>query len=180
MVSVEPNAEAILREWFKEPERWWKKDPDFDAHLATRWAGALSQAKKSQLDSWTNSARGALALVILLDQFGRNIHRDTPDMYAGDAKALAIADQAIACGYEVSLSPTERSFLYMPFMHSEDIRDQERSVQLFTALGMNVDFAVQHRDIVARFGRFPHRNAILERDSLPEEIEFLKQPGSSF
>lgn len=192
MTPIESDdAQAVLREWFGElgqdgsvdaahKARWWKKDPGFDAHLAKHFADALTRAKQGVLDGWTQTPRGALALVILLDQFGRNIYRGTPQMYAGDFKALTIAKQAIARRYDELLTPVERSFLYMPFMHSEDLSEQERCVELFTELGMNIDYAIQHRDIVARFGRFPHRNPILGRASTPEETEFLKQPGSSF
>ena len=126
------------------------------------------------------SDSGALALVLLLDQFARNLHRGTRQMYAGDEKALAVCRKVIDRGEDRSYSDDERQFLYMPLMHSEDHEAQRRSLEKFAELGSGLDYARHHAEIVFRFGRFPHRNAILGRQSTAEEIEFLKQPGSSW
>jgi uncharacterized protein (DUF924 family) len=174
------RPEAILREWFSDPDRWWAPDPAFDRHLRERHEHDVEAALRGDLDGWAQTPRGALALVILLDQIARNIYRGTPRMYAGDAKALATSLSVIESGEDRSLSEDERQFLYMPLMHCEDRALQERSLEKFRELGSSLDYAEQHAEVVFRFGRFPHRNAILGRASTPEEIEFLKQPGSSF
>lgn len=188
--------EDILEFWFgdESPEaladkakQWWQKSNDFDAHCGDRFGAALEQAKAGELDAWAETPRGALALVILLDQLSRNIHRDTAEMYAGDAKAIAVAAAAVEAGFDETLAPKLRSFLYMPAMHSEELHWQDVCVTWFTKLGEvepdlagYVKYAEQHRDIVADWGRFPHRNAILGRESTPEELAFLDKPGSSF
>jgi uncharacterized protein (DUF924 family) len=174
----------VLAFWFS-PEvkaKWFEPDDAFDAELRRRFEPALKQARSGALDSWGDSPQGALALIVLLDQISRNIYRGTPQAFAADALALGIARRAVARGFDKNLATDERAILYMPFMHSERLEDQEEGVKLFTALGLDVplDFMRRHRDIIARFGRFPHRNAILGRPSTPEELEFLKQPGSSF
>jgi uncharacterized protein (DUF924 family) len=174
------SIDDVLRDWFSDPERWWKKDPAFDRYLARSYGDDVEAALRGELDGWTTSPRGCVALVILLDQFTRNIHRGTRRMYDGDRKAAATCLQVIDRGEDAGLSKTERLFLYMPLMHSEERAMQERSLVKFAELGESVDYARQHADIVFRFGRFPHRNAILGRDSTPEEVEFLEQPGSSF
>ena len=174
------SPDDVLREWFSDPERWWKPDAAFDDYLRDTYGDDVEAAIQGKLDDWARSPRSALALVILLDQFARNIHRGTPRMYAGDAKAVAMSLAVIESGADASLSPDERQFLYMPLMHSEDGSIQQRSLEKFRELGQSVDYAERHAEIVLRFGRFPHRNAILGRNSTPEEIEFLKQPGSSF
>jgi uncharacterized protein (DUF924 family) len=174
------GPDAIRREWFSDPDRWWRKDPAFDEYLRATYQDDVEAALRGERDGWAETPRGALALVILLDQFARNIYRDTPRMYAGDDKAVSTCLAVIDRGEDVSLSDDERQFLYMPLMHSEDRALQERSLEKFRELGQSFEFAVQHAKIVFRFGRFPHRNAILGRKSTPEEIDFLKQPGSSF
>lgn len=188
------DASDVLELWFGDrsappsaatKKQWFSRDEAFDSMLRERFGAALVAAREGELDAWAESADGALALVILLDQFGRNCGRDTPAMYSGDAKALALAEAAIARGFDREVRREERSFFYMPFMHSESLEAQERCVELFRALeedgsGGNSKWAIAHRDIVARFGRFPHRNEILGRESTPEEIAFLKEPGSSF
>jgi uncharacterized protein (DUF924 family) len=170
----------LLSEWFRDPERWWKPDAAFDDSLRATYGDDVEAAIRGERDDWARSPRGALALVILLDQFTRNIYRDTPRMYAGDAKAVATSLAVIESGADASLSADERQFLYMPLMHSEDRGLQQRSLEKFRELGQSLEWAEHHAAIVMRFGRFPHRNAVLGRESTPEEVEFLSQPGSSF
>ncbi len=172
--------------------KWWKKDPAFDAMLRDRFESTHGEIVAGTCDAWLAEPAGRLAQVIVLDQFSRNMYRDTPGMYATDALALRIAAAGIAAGADRTLATAQRTFLYMPFMHSETLADQDRCVALFAAmrdelggpagerLTGNVKFAIAHRDIVARFGRFPHRNAILGRTSTAEELAFLDQPGSAF
>jgi uncharacterized protein (DUF924 family) len=137
---------------------------------------------KGERDSWANTAAGCLALIILLDQFTRNIYRNTPRAFSGDEMALALSLRCLERGYLDDADANQRHFMLMPLMHSEDLAIQDMSLPLFETHtnARTLDYAQQHRDIVARFGRFPHRNAILGRPSSPEEIEFLTQPGSSF
>jgi len=161
---------------------WFEVDPAFDAEVARRFAADLEKAAAGAHDAMAAAPDGALALTILLDQFPRNIHRGTPSAFAYDGKALSVARRALDAGHDRALPAFQRGFLYLPFEHSEEIADQERSVDLFRAHGdaTMFDYAIRHRDVIARFGRFPHRNAILGRESTPEEADFLKQPGSSF
>jgi uncharacterized protein (DUF924 family) len=174
----------VLRFWFEEiePRMWWKSDPGFDAAIRTRFLDTLQQATRGELWAWRAEPRGRLAEVIVLDQFSRNIHRDTPLAFAQDPMALALAQEAIAAGADGVLTPTERTFLYLPFMHSESPRIHERAEELFRANGLhdNYDFELRHKAIIDRFGRYPHRNAILGRESTAAEVDFLKQPGSRF
>src|SRR5690606_14007330 len=147
---------------------------------------------KEQRPSWAEGPRGLHAAIIVLDQFSRNMFRDTPQMFSGDAMALRLCYEFIALGFDKRVPPALCTFAYMPLMHSERLVDQERCIELFQqladslegtrreALLYNVDFAIRHRDIIAQFGRFPHRNEILGRESSPQEIDFLKRPGSSF
>jgi uncharacterized protein (DUF924 family) len=174
--------DEVLAFWFAHSSRWFAKDEAFDAEIRQRFLALHDEVERGEHEDWRSTPRGALAYVIVLDQFSRNMFRGTPRSFASDARALAAAHDALSRGFDQALSPEERSFLYMPLMHSEDLADQERCVDLFRALGdaYSLGFAVQHRDIIARFGRFPHRNAILGRTSSPEELEFLTQPGSSF
>jgi len=165
---------------------WWRKDPAFDAEIASRFGQLVETALAGGLREWDREARGALARIIVLDQFTRNAFRDTPRAFAGDALAQAATLTMIEIGQDRLLKPVERWFVYMPLQHAENLELQERAVGLFSALSKDpgfdnsLDYAVRHRDIVARFGRFPHRNGILGRVSTPEEVEFLRQPGSSF
>jgi uncharacterized protein (DUF924 family) len=168
------GPEDVLREWFLDPERWWKQDVGFDDHLRKTFGEDVEAGIRGELDHWAGTPRGALALVILLDQFTRNIHRGTRRMYAGDAKAAATSLKLIERGEDRSLSNDERQFLYMPLMHSEDRALQQLSLEKFRALGQNLSYAEEHAEVISRFGRFPHRNAILGRESTPEEIEYLK------
>ena len=172
--------EEVLAFWFADPARWWRKDAAFDAEIRARFEGLHGEIERGEHDDWCATARGALAYVIVLDQFSRNMFRGTARMFASDARALAAARAAIGRGDHHTLATQEQTFLYMPFMHSEELADQERAVELFGARGDEASYAVRHRDIVRRFGRFPHRNELLGRPSTPEELAFLSEPGSSF
>jgi len=182
--TLEPRSDEVLRFWFEElhPAQWWKKDPALDRLIAARFGDLHAQAACCELHGWRNSARGRLAEIVVLDQFSRNIHRDTPGAFASDALALALAQEAIAAGAEAELNAEYRRFLYMPYMHSESLAIHDIAVVLFGNNGLpdNFDFELKHRQVIERFGRYPHRNAILGRESTPEEIEFLKLPGSGF
>ena len=176
--------EQVLQFWFHEiePRHWWSADPAFDTQLRERFLPLLVQAAQGELWPWRGSARGRLAEVIVLDQFSRNIFRGTPRAFAQDPMALALAQEAVAAGTLDVLQPEERAFLLMPYMHSESRRVHVEAERLFLqwAPGGNHDFERRHRAIIERFGRYPHRNAILGRVSTPEEVAFLLQPGSSF
>lgn len=177
------SPETVLEFWFAAgPAAWYKKDAAFDAALNVRFGEAHSAAMAGDLDSWRETAEGALAFVILLDQLSRNIFRETPAAFASDALSLQVTLEAIERGFDTELEPVQRGFLYMPFMHSEDLKIQERSVAAFASLGNanQLDYAKRHKVIIDRFGRYPHRNAILGRQSTPEEVEFLSGPNSSF
>ena len=176
---------GILNFWFEEisPEFWFKKDIAFDNQLKQQFGPLVEQALAGQLDKWADHSEGRLALILLLDQMTRNIYRDTPKAFAGDDMACALSLRSVADGYlETEDDIDKRHFLLMPMMHSEDITIQENSLPLFKkhTAERTYDYAIRHRDIVARFGRFPHRNAILGRPSTDEEKEFLAGPNSSF
>jgi len=177
-------ADAVLRFWFEEltPEDWFRKDPSLDRRIAERFGSTLAAAARCELFHWRESARGRLAEVLVLDQFSRNIHRDTAAAFANDTLALALAQEAVTRGCDRELSVPERVFLYLPWMHSESALIHEEALRLFAAPGLekNLDFERRHKAIIDRFGRYPHRNAVLGRASTAEELEFLKQPGSSF
>lgn len=176
--------QEVLDFWFSdiEPKQWFQKDTNFDNKIITRFGKLHRQAVQGELSSWRYSAKSALAEIILLDQFSRNIYRDQPESFAADPMALALAQVAISKGFDQELTQTERSFLYMPFMHSESAVIHEEAVNLYRDLGIvnNLDFELKHKKIVDRFGRYPHRNAILGRTSTPEELAFLAGPNSSF
>lgn len=178
------TPEHILRFWFEElePRDWWARDEAIDRTIARRFGATLDAAAAGELFGWRSDARGRLAEVIVLDQFSRQIHRDTPLAFACDGMALVLAQEALGAGADQVLAAEQRAFLYMPFMHSESRAIQAVSVRLFAHPGLeqNLRFAIAHRDIVERFGRYPHRNRILGRESTAEELEFLRQPGSSF
>ena len=178
------EVEAVIAFWFAPglDERWFVADPAFDAEIRERFQPLVERAAAGDCDDWIGSPRGALALCLLLDQFPRNIWRGSPLAYACDAKAREVSRAVIAAGLDRQLPAQQRPFLYLPFEHSEDLADQERCVDLMRDLDDEelLDYARRHRDIVARFGRFPHRNAVLGRESTAEEVEFLQQPGSSF
>jgi uncharacterized protein (DUF924 family) len=186
------QAGEVLDFWFGregEPgygefrEAWFTKDPEFDQQVRDRFEALHEAAAAGEMDDWKEEARSCLALVILLDQFPRNMFRGDPRSYATDYKAQETAEHAVDHAFDRELPAFQRMFLYMPFMHSEDLAHQRRSVELFRALGGENDatgYAVRHMEIVERFGRFPHRNEVLGRRTTPEEAEFLTQPGSSF
>lgn len=157
------------------PERWFAKDDGFDGECRARFLGAWEAAARGELEGWGGTAEGALGLVILLDQMPRNIFRNDPCAWSSDALARAAAEAAIGKGFDRLVAPGLRAFFYLPFEHAEDLAAQERSVALFAALGDadSLKWARHHRDIVARFGRFPHRNSALGRESTPEELAFL-------
>lgn len=174
---------GILQFWFTEiqPAQHWKKDPAFDQLIAERFGDIHAQAARCELFNWRATPEGRLAEIIVLDQFSRNIYRDQPGAFAQDPLALALAQEAVALGADQALPPAQRGFLYMPYMHSESLLIHDQALPLFESLNNGqLDFEIKHRDIIVRFGRYPHRNAILGRESTPEELAFLKQPGSSF
>jgi uncharacterized protein (DUF924 family) len=196
MNEAAPLVRAVLDFWFLVPDHpghgqyraeWFCKDEGFDAAIRERFAPNVDAALASTPDPGPDET--VLARILLLDQFTRNIFRGTPRAFAGDTQALALATMLVASGRDKNLTPWQRWFAYLPFEHAETLLDQERSVALFAGLRREMqdgafdnayDYALRHRDVIARFGRFPHRNAILGRESTAEEIEFLSQPGSSF
>jgi uncharacterized protein (DUF924 family) len=160
-------------------ERWFAKDQDFDQIITARFLAIHEMAARGELCAWEADAEGALALVILLDQFPRNMFRGSARAFATDPSARAVADRAIARGFDRKTEKILQQFFYLPFMHSESLADQDRCLQLYEALGdaEQLRFAVMHRDVIARFGRFPHRNCVMSRDTIPAEQEFLKSGG---
>lgn len=174
----------ILDFWFHEisPAQWWKVDPAFDSLVRSRFGPLHEQATRCELFGWRATPEGRLAEVIVLDQWARNIHRGTPLAFAADPLALALAQEAVAAGADLALPVERRAFLYMPFMHSESrvIHGVAEPLMKARAPQHTHAFALKHKVIVDRFGRYPHRNAILGRVSTAEEVEFLTQPGSSF
>ena len=178
------SANTILDFWFQElePAQWWIKDQALDNLIRERFGEVLKRAALGEYYQWRSGARGRLAEVIVLDQFSRNVYRDTPQAFAQDPMALALAQEAVAGGALKELNADERNFLLMPYMHSESAVIHEQAEKLFKQYAPegNYQFELKHKVIVDRFGRYPHRNAILGRDSTDEEIEFLKQPGSGF
>jgi uncharacterized protein (DUF924 family) len=195
-VSTPSLLQDVLSFWFgaagRPREEWFRASDAFDAEIRSRFGEALERAARGDLDDGKSTPRGRLALVVLLDQCSRNAFRGRPGAFAQDARARALALEGIDAGEDRGLAPLERSFLYMPLLHAEDAALQDRSVTLFEELARaappevagylekSAKFARAHRDIVARFSRFPHRNAILGRESTAEEAEFLSQPGSAF
>ena len=159
--------------------KWFNGGAGFDAECRTRFLDAHFEAARRGLDGWMGDAEGALALVLLLDQIPRNVFRGSAHAFATDGLAREVARNAIAAGFDRQVDPALRLFFYMPFEHSEDMADQDRAVQLFTAMGDAgyLDYARRHRDVIARFGRFPHRNAVLGRISTPEERAWLAAGG---
>ena len=183
---MESLAREVLDFWFgegadygKAHQRWFTKDPAFDAEVRSRFLGTYEAQLANR--AWLGTPRSCLARIVVLDQFPRNMFRGTPRAFEADALALASARHAVAQGYDRDLLPVEKQFVYLPFEHSESLADQERACELMQPLGPELyEWALRHKRIVERFGRFPHRNQILGRKSTPEETEFLKQPGSGF
>lgn len=189
------SMDAILAHWFADgrntPRKaWFLRDDGFDAGIRERFGALLDPARQGALDAWAETPAGALALLLVLDQFPRNLHRGTAEAFASDAHARAIARQAVLLRrHDRVLTPTERVFLYLPFEHSESLADQDLSVALFEGLrdsaphrapGSSIDYAWRHHAVIRRFGRFPHRNAALGREDTKDEAAYLALPGAGF
>jgi uncharacterized protein (DUF924 family) len=176
------QAQEIVDFWFSDPvkARWFKPTAEFDAQLRDKYSALLRAARAGDLDDWADTAQGALALILLLDQLPRNIYRGDAESFASDALALSIARQALASGFDTEVSVEQRQFFYLPLMHSEDLADQEMCVALCeaTCAEENIKFARLHRDLIARFGRFPHRNRVLNRESSDAELDYLASDGA--
>lgn len=176
--------QEIIDFWFDEinKSKWWTKDDEFDEHIRSRFSNIHSRAVKGELFQWRTTSLGMLAEIIVLDQFSRNMYRNTPKSFAYDLTALTLAQSAIAGGYDLQLDKEKRSFMYLPFMHSESLEIHDQAVVLFSKLGneSTLQFEYKHKEIIEKYGRYPHRNKILGRVSTPEETEFLKQPNSGF
>ena len=174
----------IITFWFEEanPEDWWKGSSELDRLIEEKFLDVLATAGRCELFRWRENSLGRLAEIIVLDQFSRHIYRGKPASFAHDPLALALAQEAIRNGAQKKLGNSQKAFLYMPFMHSESARIHEIAVELFAEPGLekHLDYELRHKAIIDRFGRYPHRNEILGRESTPEELEFLKQPGSTF
>src|ERR1700761_5142115 len=173
---------AVLEFWFGElsDRDRWSKGKLLDPIVKSRFGEIHAAAAAGELWAWRDSPLGRLAEIIVLDQFSRHIYRDTPAAFASDAMALVLAQESVRAGADKTLDEERRQYLYMPFMHSESLKIHQAAAVLFETLPANVKYAVKHREIIERFGRYPHRNAILGRKSTPEELAFLKLPGSSF
>jgi uncharacterized protein (DUF924 family) len=192
MAEDDPRAAAVLDFWFGAPPlaaraAWFRKDAAFDAAIRARFGGLVEEALAGGLADWGATAPTALARIVVLDQFTRNVLRDTPRAFAGDARALAAAREVVARGMDRSLAAVQRWFVYLPFEHAEDRAAQAESMRLFGQLAADdasmadaLEWARRHQEVIERFGRFPHRNEVLGRASTPAEIEFLAQPGSRF
>ncbi|ESA34355.1 membrane protein [Leptolyngbya sp. Heron Island J] len=192
MDSVDRDTQAVLDFWFGSPpgeyrKQWFRKDPDFDEQIKTRFLDLYGAMVASPPEIWLKTASSSLARIIVLDQFARNMFRGTPQSFAADPLALATAEMAIEQGYDVQMLSVERFFLYLPFEHSENLTHQHRCVAYFEDLIKDAPdlehglaYARRHRDVIERFGRFPHRNQTLNRQSTETELEFLQQPGSRF
>jgi uncharacterized protein (DUF924 family) len=194
--AIDPLANEVLDFWFGRPgdahhlqtrPEWFRKDDAFDALIAQRFGSLIDAGLRGELAAWAQQPLSALSQIVVLDQFTRNTRRGTAGMFAGDAQALATARALVARGDDLRLAGVQRQFVYLPFEHSEDLADQLECLRLFERLGRDepalaglLEWAQKHHTVVARFGRFPHRNAALGRPSTAEEIEFLKQPGSGF
>lgn len=178
------NYQSVITFWFEEisPSFWFKKDDDFDTTIRERFLETYYAATQCELFHWRKEALGRLAEIIVLDQFSRNMFRDSAQAFAFDSLAVALCQEAISCGDDNKLPLDKRKFLYMPLMHSESLMIHELSQQVFSVPGLedNYQYEIQHKKIIERFGRYPHRNQVLGRESTVEELEFLSQPGSSF
>ncbi len=178
------DPQTVLTYWFEEltPPQWFEKNPEMDAEMTRRFGAVHERAARDGLESWRATPRGRLAEIIVLDQLSRNMFRDTPGAFANDAMALERSREAIAAGADLELPEQQRVFLYMPFMHSESSEVHVEAIGLFESLDNEqpLHFEHQHKAIIDRFGRYPHRNEVLGRTSTPEELEFLTQPNSSF
>lgn len=177
-------AEDILHFWFDElsPTQHFAQEDAIDAMIRVRFGTTWQAAQRCELWSWRATPQGRLAEILVLDQFSRNMHRGSPLAFAQDSQALALAQELVASGGDRTLPPPQRAFAYLPYMHSESAAIHEQAMALFDQPGLenNLKFEVEHRDIIARFGRYPYRNAVLGRTSTAQELAFLQQPGSSF
>jgi uncharacterized protein (DUF924 family) len=193
--ELQPRQREVLEFWFGADlgagtmaprSQWFSADPRFDETIVRRFGALLESALAGECEHWTQAPLPTLAYILVLDQFTRNAFRGTPRGFAGDPRALAAARRAVEAEWDSRLAPLQRWFCYMPFEHSESLADQEESLRLFGALredpqaGGAWPWAVSHHRVIERFGRFPHRNAILGRESTPEELAFLEEPGSRF
>lgn len=195
MTTIDPRAREVLEYWFG-PEgsaehgqlrmQWFRGGAEVDAEIRARFGELHALAARGELDGWQHTTDGCLALVLVLDQFSRNLHRGTAAAFACDPKALALAERAIERGFDAEVLPVQRWFFYLPFEHAEDLAAQHRAVELFSALPdepsrkIGVDYAKEHRDVIEKFGRFPHRNEMLGRVSTPAEIAWLEGGGARF
>jgi uncharacterized protein (DUF924 family) len=182
-MSTAIHYEKIIHFWFSELSvaQWWKKDAELDRTIAERFGKVHAAAARCELFQWRATAEGRLAEVLVLDQFSRNIYRHRPQAFACDPLALALAQEAVLRGIDDTLEPARRNFLYMPYVHSESALIHKEAVRVCSKAGeQTYDFELRHKAVIDRFGRYPHRNVLLGRQSTPEEVEFLKQPGSSF
>ncbi len=194
------QPDEVLEFWFgpegtaplARAEKWFKKDPAFDEEIRAKFEPSLLAATRGELEEWKHTARGRLAFIVLLDQFSRNLYRDSPKSFAQDRLALAVSLEGQALGMEKSLPHVQRVFFYIPMLHTEDLELQRRALaayqdvastappELEKYLASSIDFARKHMAVIERFGRFPHRNRILGRHSTPEELDYLAQPGAGF
>ena len=178
------NPQEILAFWFTEltPKQHYAKDAALDEAIRTRFGDTLEAAARCELFAWRTTPEGRLAEILVLDQFSRNVYRDTARAFAQDALALALAQELVASGQDRNLPLAQRSFAYMPYMHSESALVHAQAVELFSQPGLEdtLRFELRHKEIIDRFGRYPHRNALLSRASSPEELAFLNEPGSAF
>lgn len=176
--------EEVLQFWFDEtsPSQRFAKDDEFDQLIIDRFSDIHAQASRCELVDWRKKDKGRLAEIIVLDQFSRNMFRGSPLAFANDQMALVLAQEAVAQGVDRTLAPVERSFIYLPFMHSESLKIHDIAKELYSQEGLesNLEWEIKHRKIIKRFGRYPHRNEVLGRKSTDEELEFLRQPDSSF
>jgi uncharacterized protein (DUF924 family) len=191
---VPPPAQAVLDHWFDPADArsaggarrvWFEKSEQTDTEIRVRFGALVEAALAGGLEDWADTPRGALALVVLLDQFPRNLHRGTAAAFAGDGRALALARRILEQGWDRELSLEQRWFAYLPFEHSEHPEDQRESLRLFAGLAQDglaepLVWAERHAEVIARFGRYPHRNAVLGRTSTPAEVDYLAQPGAGF
>ena len=180
------TKQEVLKFWFDEisPQQWFQKNDAFDADIKERFIVTYDMARKGLCADWTNDAEGVLALCLVLDQFPRNMFRDTPKAFETDGKVLLVVKEALHKGFDQLLSPVKRRFIYMPFMHSENVIEQRRSVSLFEVMKgddpLSYDYALKHLEVIERFGRFAHRNEVLGRESSVGELAYLKLPGAGF
>lgn len=183
-LNVLPSPTEVLTFWFDEltPSQWFHKSAQIDDTISSRFTTLHTAASSGELAPWRSTAQGTLAEIIVLDQFSRNIYRDTPKAFAQDPLAVRLTEEAISKGLDAELTPSQKLFLYMPLMHSENVAHHELATELFSQDGLEngSQFEKKHKVIIDRFGRYPHRNKILGRESTAEEIAFLEEPDSSF